>query len=172
MAISKEIEKLINAQINLELHSSNQYLCIASHFIDEELVGTGNFFLLQSQEENGHAMRQFNYLHTIGGKFNLGDLKAPNQKFGSYKDIFELALKLEQQVTKSIYHIVDTAQKEKDFATYAFFEWFVNEQVEEESTLRQMIRKLEMIGDNPSALFLFDQELGSRKPDTGNNAGK
>ncbi|MCE3007862.1 MAG: ferritin [Bacteroidetes bacterium] len=163
MPISSEIQKLLNDQINLELHSANQYLCIASHFIDEELVGIGNFFLLQSQEENGHAMKQFDYLHAVGGKFALGDLKAPEQKFGGYLDVFRLALKLEERVTASIYNIVDQAQKQKDFATYTFFEWFVTEQVEEESTLHQLIRKLEMIGDNTSALFLFDQELGSRK---------
>src|SRR5690606_13958317 len=126
-------EKLLNDQINLELHSANQYLCMASHFIDEELAGIGNFFLVQSQEENMHALKQFTYLHDIGGKLQLGDLKAPKQDFkGDYISIFNMALELELSVTKSIYNIVDNSQRLKDFATYTFFEWFVTEQVEEE----------------------------------------
>jgi ferritin len=162
--IHPEIEQLINQQINLELHSANQYLCMASHFIDEEMAGIGNFFLIQSQEENMHALKQYTYLHDIGGKFRLGDLKAPDQNFtGDYKSVFEKALELELNVTKSIYNIVDKAQQHKDFATYTFFEWFVTEQVEEEATLRKLIKKLEMIATNTSALFLFDQELGARK---------
>jgi ferritin len=146
--IHPQIEQLLNDQINLELHSANQYLCMASHFIDQELAGIGNFFLIQCQEENGHALKQYTYLHEIGGKLRLQDLKAPLQDFsGDYKSVFEHALELENRVTRSI-----------------FFEWFVTEQVEEESTLRKLIKKLEMIGDNTSALFLFDQELGARKP--------
>ena len=52
--------------------------------------------------------------------------------------------------------------QEKDYATNNFLQWFVNEQVEEESTVEGIIDKLNLIGDAKSGLFMLDRELGAR----------
>ena len=54
------------------------------------------------------------------------------------------------------------ANEEGDFATSSFLQWFVNEQVEEEASASQLVSKIKMVCDNPSALYLFDQELSQR----------
>jgi hypothetical protein len=63
---------------------------------------------------------------------------------------------------KSIFNIVKNANDEGDFATTSFLQWFINEQVEEEASASQLVTKIKMVCDNPSALYLFDQELAQR----------
>lgn len=55
---------------------------------------------------------------------------------------------------------MDLSIQSKDYATNNFLQWFVNEQVEEEATVEEIIRKLEMIGDNKGGLYMLDRELG------------
>ncbi len=86
-------------------------------------------------------------------------------EFNLFKDaleIFEKALEHEKLVTKSIFDIVKAANDAGDYSTAAFLQWFVNEQVEEEANASQLISKIKMVKDNPSALYLFDQELAKR----------
>jgi ferritin len=40
--------------------------------------------------------------------------------------------------------------------------WFVNEQVEEESSVSDILNKLDLIGDNKGLLLTLDNELGTR----------
>ena len=65
-------------------------------------------------------------------------------------------------MTRSIFNILKNANDEGDFATVSFLQWFVNEQVEEEANASQLVTKIKMVSDNPSALYLFDQELAQR----------
>ena len=160
--ISKKIEKLINDQFNMELYSSNSYLSMTSYFLSIDLEGFANYFRIQAQEEMMHAMKQFDYMHEVDGKIEMLAIEAPNNDYKSILDVFEKAYEQEKAVTKSISNIVGNALKENDFATYAFFQWFVSEQVEEESNMRTMIQKLKMIGDNSSAMYLMNEELGKR----------
>ena len=65
-------------------------------------------------------------------------------------------------VTKSINSIVDLSILEKDHATHNFMQWFVSEQVEEESTALKILDKVKFIGDNKNGLLILDRELGQR----------
>jgi ferritin len=168
MKISNKIESLINEQINHEFGAQMQYLAMAAWFIDRELTGLGNFFTVQAEEENMHAMKHISYLLNVGGKLELKGITAPKAEFDSPLSVFRTALEHEQQVTRSIYNLIDSALQEKDFATYTFLEWFVQEQVEEEATMRHFCAKFELIGDDKTALFFLDEEMSKRKTETGN----
>ena len=61
-----------------------------------------------------------------------------------------------------INELVDLAIKEKDHATTNFMQWFISEQVEEEATSAQILKKMEMVGDSKAGLFMIDREMGSR----------
>lgn len=163
MRISNEMEKLINEQINHELHSMNLYLQMASYFLDQELNGFANFFRVQSDEEHAHAMRQFDYLHDVGGKLHLAAIESVQMEFNSVLHVFEITAKHEQEVTAAINRLVEQALEEKDYATHTFFQWFVTEQVEEEALMCNILSKVKRIGDNSSALYMLDEEMGRRK---------
>ena len=57
---------------------------------------------------------------------------------------------------------MDMAVELKDYITQNTLKWFIDEQVEEESTARKIVEKLERIDNNPALLYAFDDELGKR----------
>jgi len=68
----------------------------------------------------------------------------------------------EQKVTGLINNLVTLAISEADHATNNFLQWFVAEQVEEESSADEIVQKLRLLGEDRSGLFMVDQELGQR----------
>ncbi|UKJ06003.1 ferritin [Solitalea lacus] len=160
--ISKNMENMLNEQINAELFSANLYLSICSYFQDQDLDGFANYFRVQSKEELFHASKQFDYIHAVGGKVTMKAIEAPETEFKSIIHTFEVTLTHEKKVTKSINNLVKLALSENDFATHNFLQWFIAEQVEEEASITNILKKLEMIGGNSSALYLLNTELGQR----------
>lgn len=156
------MQEALVEQIQSELYSINQYLTMASYFLKDDLNGFANFFLVQAQEENFHAMKQFQYLHDVGGSIQIGNIPATVGEFKSIKNVFEVTLAHEKKVTQSISNLIKLALEENDFATHAFLQWFITEQVEEEALVGTILKKLEMIGDNSSALYLLNDELAKR----------
>jgi ferritin len=57
------------------------------------------------------------------------------------------------------------ALKEKAFAAMVELEWFVQEQVEEEKTARNVVHKFELVKDDPASLLDLDRDLGTRQPE-------
>ncbi|MCS7076920.1 MAG: ferritin [Bacteroidia bacterium] len=153
-------------QLHHELYSANQYLTMASYFLKDDLDGFANFFLVQAQEENLHAMKQFKYLHDVGGHVKIQSIPEPINHFTSITHVFEITLAHEKKVTQSISNLIKLSLQENDFATHTFLQWFITEQVEEEALVNTIIKKLKMIGDNSSALYLLNDELAKRTFDS------
>ncbi|MGC4130460.1 MAG: ferritin [Bergeyella sp.] len=160
--ISQKIASLVNEQIAKEQYAAQYYLSMSAWFSARDLDGIANYFRVQSKEELMHADKMFDYLNDVGGEIIVGEIPKPPHEFQNSIDIFEKAFEHEKIVTKSIFNILKNANEEGDFATVSFLQWFVNEQVEEEASASQLVTKIKMVSDNPSALYLFDQELGQR----------
>lgn len=163
--IKQEMETLLNDQFHREMFSAMQYLAVTSWFEDQNLDGFAHFFRIQAQEEMSHAMKQFDYLHTVGGKITMKAISQPRAEFSSNEEVFEFALEQETGVTDSINNLMKRAVDFGDFATQTFLQWFVTEQVEEEDMVRKMLHKVKLIGDNTSALFHLNEELLKRQPE-------
>lgn len=161
--ISKNLEKMLNDQFNRELFAVNAYLSLCSYFRDQEMDGFANFFKVQSEEESFHAEKIFNFIHDTGGRVLLQSIEAPKNDFSNILDAMKTALKYEEKVSKDFNSIAKAALDASDFATHIFLQWFITEQVEEESLFNNLIKKIQMIGDNSSALFLLNNELAQRK---------
>ena len=160
--ISKNIQTALNKQLNAEFYSSYFYLSMSAYFEAKDLQGFAKWFRMQADEEYAHAMKIFDYVYQVGGEVALQKIDGPKTKWNSFLEVFKDTFEHEQKVTKSINTLVDLAQKEKDHATVNFLQWFVSEQVEEEATAQMNVKKMEMIGDSKSGLFMLDNELGSR----------
>ncbi|RMG21312.1 MAG: ferritin [Bacteroidetes bacterium] len=163
--ISNNMQKLINDQYHRELFSAHMYFSICSYYLDKDLDGFANFFRVQAEEELMHALKQFDYLHQVDGKITYQAIDAPPTDFESIMDTFNQTLEHERYITRHIHAIVKAALEDGDFATHNFFQWFVQEQVEEEALMRTLIAKLKLIGNNKSALYLLNEELMQRKPE-------
>jgi ferritin len=159
---SEKIINALNSQVQKEFFSEYFYISMEAYFLDNNLDGFANFFNAQSREERDHAYKIFNYIGKAGGKVVLEALEKPQAEFSSPLEIFELALKHEKFITKSIHEILDIAIDERDHTTSAFLQWFVNEQSEEEESMDKIVRKLRLLNNNPAGLLMLDQELGQR----------
>ena len=160
---SNKMLDALNIQLNKEMYSSYLYLSMAAYFEDKNLAGMAAWMRNQSSEENMHAMKFYDYILQIDGRVKLLQLDEPKFEWDSPQAAFENALEHERFVTKSIHELVDLALSEKDHATNAFLNWFVTEQVEEESIAKAIVEKFKLIGDNKSGLFMLDKELGYRQ---------
>lgn len=160
MKISPNTKKALNNQIILEANASSSYLAMASWCEITGYAGAASFFYLQSDEERTHMLKFIHYLNNIGGSATIPATKSPTNTFKSLESIIRTALNNEQLVTKAIYNIVEIAQKEKDYSTHTFLDWFVNEQVEEEKKFETILQKFELIGRDKLAINKIDKILG------------
>lgn len=160
--ISKEMEKAFNAQINAELYSEYLYLSMQAYFSRLNLQGFVNWFTVQVQEEHAHAMGMFDYVHERGGEVKLMAIDAPQTDWASPLACFEQVLEHEKFVTSKINALMDVAENEKDRAALSFLDWYLKEQVEEESNVGGVLATLQLIKDDANALLLLDKDLATR----------
>jgi len=170
--ISKKIEEALNQQINKEIYSAYLYQSISAHTAFLGLKGFANCSAIQVQEELSHAQKIYDYVNDQGGKVTLMSIEQPPSDFESPLDMFEKTLAHEQFITKSINELFDLALKENDQTTQIFLQWFVTEQIEEESNDNDIISKLKFIGKDGNGLLMLDKELRARvfTPDTDSGA--
>ncbi len=161
--LSEKMQNALNAQVNAELHSSYLYLAMAAYFESQNLLGFANWMHQQTNEENLHGMKFYNYINSRRGRVLLTAIDAPKTEWKSPLAVFEDSLKHEQKITGLINKLMDLAIAESDHATISFLKWFIDEQVEEEANVDGVIQDLKRIGDAPQGLFILDRELAGRK---------
>jgi len=157
--ISKKVEEAINLQIKEEEHSSRIYLAMASWCEANGYPGAASFFYRQTLEERFQALKFSQYVNERGGHAVLKSLPEPISKFNHIIDLFKETLKHEEFITSCINNLYEVTGQEKDFTTQTWLQFFITEQIEEESTVRGILDKFEMVGDNKSGYYLLDQEL-------------
>lgn len=160
--LEKKILDALNEQINAELWSAYLYLSMALHFEHEGRPGIANWYKIQFQEEQAHALALMDYVNARDGKVVLTPISEVPSSWDSPKAAFEATLEHEKNVTAKINNLYAMAEEAKDFATRQKLNTFVAEQVEEEDTVRQIIDDLALVGEDGTGLLQIDRELGSR----------
>ncbi len=160
--ISKKMEQKLNDQINAELSAWYSYLSMSAYCKSLSLDGVASWFAAQSEEERTHAMKIYTYLDEQDASIELSEIEKPTLDFGSIENCFTKALEQEKHVTKLITELMDLAVDEKDYGTQVLLQWFVNEQIEEEASIRKIIEDLKLIKDSGQGLFIFDREMMSK----------
>lgn len=160
--LSKRIEKELNDQINAEYWSAYFYLSMAAYFENKNLPGFANWMKIQYQEEISHVMKFFNYVNERGGRVLLKPVDAVKTEWKDEIEVFEDTLNHEQKVTGLINNLVNIAIEEKDHATNNILQWYVSEQVEEESGVDEILQQLKMMEGNKHGLLMLDRELKQR----------
>ena len=160
--LNKEIADTLNSQMNFEMYSANIYMSMATWFDAKNLGGFSNWMKVQYSEEMFHFTKFYNYINERGSRVLLSGMDAPDTEWNSPLAAFENALEHEQIVTSRINDLVAQAADAKDHATVNFLQWFVGEQVEEESNVDGVIQQLRMIEGAPGGLFMLDRELAIR----------
>ena len=160
--ISKKLETEINNQINAETWSAYLYLSMAAWFEDKNLIGFANWMRVQYHEEISHALKLFDYINERGGRVILQPIKAVKTDWKDEIEIFKETYEHEKKVTSMINNLVNIAIEEKDHASNNMLQWFVAEQVEEESNADELLQQLKFLKGNPHGLLMLDRELKQR----------
>ncbi len=160
MLISEKLAKAMSDQVGRELGASNQYAAIAAYFDAEALPELAAFFYRQSDEERMHAMKFLHYVADAGGKVAIPAVPAPQSSLDSAETAARLSLDWELEVTKQINALMDMAVQEKDHIAHGFLEWFLNEQLEEVSTMDKLLSVIRRAGKD--GLLFVEQYLARR----------
>ena len=161
--INKKVEDILNAQINKEFYSAYLYLAMSAYFDEIGLKGFSHWTKVQAREEVDHGMILFDYIIARNGNVDFKQIDIPDADFHEPLQIFEKIYEHEKSVTSSIDSVGSMSEDECDLATRNFIDWYIAEQVEEEATVYEVIKKLKMFGSDKSILYHLDKELGGRE---------
>jgi ferritin len=159
--ISKNVEKAINEQIKREEHSSRIYLSMASWAERNGFPGAANWLYVQTEEERIHMLKLVHYINDRGGTAVIPALDAPDATYKSLPDVFQQVLKHEEYISASINDLYAICTKEKDFTTANYLQWYITEQIEEESTVRSILDQIKLAGGDKGGQFMMDKEFAA-----------
>ena len=160
--ISEQINEILNEQINKEFYSGYLYLSMSAHLKELGLNGFASWMRHQAKEEVEHGLKIFDYLIDCDSFVTLKQIRTPEFEFNGIISVFNIVYEHEKCITKSIMSVAKKAEEECDRTTLNFVDWFIQEQVEEEEAVKNIIKRLEMFGEDKVALYLMDKELGER----------
>ena len=160
--LSQNLYKAINDQINAELWSAYLYLSMSMDCEAKGYKGIANWFYVQFQEEQAHARIFMNYLNSVDAKVELLPIAEVKTSWDSVLDMFKQTLEHEKKVTGMINNIACIANEDKDYAAINRINWFIDEQVEEEESAREMITTFEAVEGNKYGMYMIDKELATR----------
>jgi ferritin len=171
-SITSETEKLLNQQIVMEGKSSAAYLSMASWCQTKGFDTSSSFLYKHSEEERMHMLKLFRYVNAAGGHALQPEINKIKHTYKNLREVFEMVLDHELEVTKSIGSLVDHCFKIKDFATFNFLQWYVMEQREEETLARRAVEIFNLIGEDGVGLWMIDQEIGKLEMYAAKTSGK
>jgi ferritin len=160
--IPAKIQEALNRHVQAETYSAYLYLAMSAYCEAKAYKGFGRWLRVQHEEELDHARKSLDFLVARGGEARLGAVEAPPSSFGTITEVFEKVLEHERKVTAFINDLYRLATEERDTASQVFLQWFVTEQVEEETRAQELVDKLRMVGDRPGSALYLDKEYGKR----------
>ena len=137
--------------------ASMQYIAIAAHFDGETLPELARFFYRQADEERDHAMRFVRFLLDVDADVRIPQIEAPQSNFATAEEAVALSLQWERTVTQQIYDLVEIATSDSNLIAVRFLDWFVNEQLEEVSTMSDLLSLVKRAGE--SGLLHVEESL-------------
>ena len=159
--LPKKVEEILNEQILREDYSSQLYLAMASWAENLGFEGVSAWLYAQAEEERVHMLKLVKYVNERDGVALIPGIKTPPTDFGDIFEAFDQVLKHEKFISASINEIVAVCIAENDFTTQNWIQWFVTEQIEEESSVKAIIDKLNLLGKNN--LYMFDRDIMSMR---------
>lgn len=165
--LSKTLAKALNDQMTNEAHAAQIYLSYAAWADDQGYSGVANFLFRHAHEERNHMMKFLEYILERGAKVIVTAIPAPPSDPTSINNCFEKVFQHEVDNTNAVYNIVNLAHEERDWATFNFMQWFVKEQLEEETLAQTLMDKIKIAGGENAksdALYALDKDL-EKTPD-------
>ncbi len=157
----------LNEQISNEFAASQQYVGAAVYYDAETLPRLAAFFYRQAVEERNHAMIMVQYLLDTDEEVRIPDIKSQQTRYDDVAGPVRMALEQEKRVSEEINDLFKLARESGDFRAEQFLTWFVKEQVEEVSSMNDLLNVVERSKDNPLLVedFLAREQIGDQGAD-------
>ena len=162
MTIQEDLAGALNDQINHEFGAAYAYLGMAAYFESLDLDGFAGWMRAQGEEERAHGMRIFDHLAARDVPIRLSGLEETRTAYRDPETAIAEALTLEESTTRSVNALYALSVEHGDYQAKALMDWFVNEQIEEEDTLRTLLSQVRIAGGDGSGLLILDRELAAR----------
>lgn len=159
MSMNEEVEKALNNQIRTEAHASATYLAMSAWCGEQGYDLTAGFFAKQAEEERSHMLKLFKYVNDRGGKAISPEITNIKTDFHSFRDLFERTLSMEMNVTQLFNDMAEKCITQKDFVTFQFIQWFLEEQIQEEYVARRILELFDVIGEEGTSRWEIDKQV-------------
>ena len=162
--ISEKMEQLLNKQMTREAYQAQVYLSYGSWAEVNSFSGISAFLYKHSNEERQHMFKFLKYINDRGGNASIDAIPAAPVNPKNIGECLNAVLRHEIDNSKEIDKIVNLAHEEKDWATFNFGQWFVKEQIEEETLIKEVIDKYNLASTETSKnnnLYEMDKDLAS-----------
>ncbi|GAA3620256.1 ferritin [Lentzea atacamensis] len=143
-----KFHELLQTQVGNEFSASQQYIALAVWFDNEDLPRLASHFYKQALEERNHAMMIVQFLMDNDIPVAIPGTAEPINEFKAPRDLVDLALRQEQQVTDQIVALARAAREEGDYIGEQFMQWFLKEQVEEVSSMKTLLTIMDRADGN------------------------
>ena len=163
----KNFTDALNEQISNEFAASQQYVGAAVYYDTETLPRLASFFYRQAVEERSHAMIMVQYLLDTEEEVRIPDIKSQQTHYDDVTGPVRMALEQEKRVSEEINALFKLARDAGDFPAEQFLTWFVKEQVEEVSSMNDLLNVCERAKDSPLLIedFLSREQIGEQGDD-------
>jgi ferritin len=157
----------LNAQVSNEFAASQQYIGAAVYYDSETLPRLAAFFYRQAVEERNHAMIMVQYLLDTDEEVRIPDIKSQQTRYDDVSGPVKMALEQEKRVSDEINDLFKLAREAGDFRAEQFLAWFVKEQVEEVSSMMDLLNVCEQAKESPLLIedFLVREQIGDEGDD-------
>ena len=154
--ISTKVEKALNLQMTKEAEAAQVYLSLGSWAESNGYPGIADYMYKHAGEERNHMMKILRYINARGGEAKVEALRMPSEHPKTLQGLFEKVVAHEFKNTESIYELVDISHIEKDWSTFNFAQWFVKEQLEEETLVLGLLEKYNLASKSQKEINMYD----------------
>ena len=154
-----ELTSAINNHLTCEFQASHTYLAMSIWLREKDLIGFSKYMETKSNEERTHASRMIAFLVDNDEKVELPSINAPDHEWESLETLFSNVYSMEKEVTASINHIYGIAERLNNRPATVMLDWFIDEQVKEESEARFICKRLKLVNTNTAAMLILDQQF-------------
>lgn len=162
MKLSETILAALISQFQMELGSAYLYRSMAHDMKHRSLPGYAAWLTKQYEEEREHAFKILDYIEARDGVANFLPIEGVMTHYTCPLEVAKASLAHEEKVSASIRKLFLQAREEGDLETELFLQWFVTEQVEEETNAKNNVDGFAKAKDCDGLLYMFDAQLAKR----------
>lgn len=157
--ISDNIKNTLDILVQFESDAEELYRHMSNVMDQKGYFGAAKFYKGHAEEELAHRKKLYEFMLDRDvipkpPKTNIED------KDYSLLQTLEDGLAHEIKGMKLYERAVDSCLKEKDYSTKKFLDWYLKEQVEEESIFLNFLTRYGLTKENPAAILMLDKEMG------------